>query len=156
MNNPLPNHVQAIERVAALVMRAQAISEQSDITTGPDLHAQQIAAKIDRLIENVAKSKELLRLVPDRTPTGASAVVRPVPGGEYKGMLKLVDFTQPANGAVSRNADQSLTFRPKPGFTGKDSFDYTLCDEAGTIFSATVTVAVTLEAPDVKSLSTNL
>ena len=146
MNNPLPNHVQAIERVAALVMRAQAISEQSDITTGPVLHAQQIVAKLDRLIENVAKSSGLLRLVPTQAPIGPSAVIRPVPGGEYKGMLKLVDFTQPANGAVSRNADQSLTFRPKPGFTGRDSFDYTLCDDAGTIFSATVTVAVTLEA----------
>ena len=136
--------------VGVSAMRAQAKSEQSDITTGPVLHAQQIAAKIDRMIENAAKSNELLRLVPTRTPTGASAVVRPVPGGEHKGMLKLVDFTQPGNGAVSRNADQSLTFRPKPGFTGKDSFDYTLRDEAGTMFSATVTVAVTLDAPAVK------
>ena len=83
---------------------------------------------------------------PTHGSIGASAVVRPVPGGEHKGMLKLVDFTQPANGTVTRNADQTLTFRPKPGFTGKDSFDYTLCDDAGTIFSATVTVAVTLEA----------
>ncbi len=110
------------------------------------LHAQQIVAKLDRLIENVAKSSGLLRLVPTQAPIGPSAVIRPVPGGEHKGMLKLVDFTQPANGAVSRNADQSLTFRPKPGFTGKDSFDYTLRDEAGTMFSATVTVAITLEA----------
>ncbi len=107
---------------------------------------QQIVAKLDRLIENVAKSSGLLRLVPTQAPIGPSAVIRPVPGGEHKGMLKLVDFTQPANGTVSRNADQTLTFRPKPGFTGKDSFDYTLRDEAGTMFSATVTVAVTLEA----------
>ena len=90
------------------------------------------------------------RLAPSHALTGASAVVRPVPGSEHKGMLKLVDFTQPANGTVSRNADQTLTFRPKPGFTGKDSFDYTLRDEAGTMFSATVTVAVTLDAPAVK------
>ncbi len=79
--------------------------------------------------------------------TRASAVVRPVPGGEHKGMLKLVEFTQPANGRVSRNPDQTLTYRPKPGFTGKDSFDYTLSDEDGTKFSATVTVAVTLDIP---------
>jgi len=83
-------------------------------------------------------------------PTGASAVVRPVPGGEHKGMLKLVEFTQPANGDVTRNADQTLTYRPKPGFTGKDSFQYTLLDEAGTQFSATVTVAVTLDTPAFK------
>ncbi len=87
---------------------------------------------------------------PTHAPTGASAVVRPVPGGEHKGMLKLVDFTQPANGTVTRNADQTLTFRPKPGFTGKDFFDYTLRDEAGTRFTATVTVAVTLDVPAVE------
>ncbi len=81
---------------------------------------------------------------------GASAVVRPVPGGEHKGMLKLVEFTQPANGTVSRNPDQTLTYRPKPGFTGKDAFDYTLRDEDGTMFSATVTVAVSLDVPAVK------
>lgn len=90
------------------------------------------------------------RPVAAHAPTAASAVVRPVPGGEHKGMLKLVDFTQPANGTVTRNADQTLTFRPKAGFTGKDSFDYTLRDEAGTKFSATVTVAVTLDTPVVK------
>ena len=92
------------------------------------------------------------RLAPAHVPTGASAVVRPVPGGEHKGMLKLVDFTQPANGTVTRNADQTLTFRPKAGFTGKDSFNYTLRDEAGTKFSATVTVAVTLDTPAVKPM----
>lgn len=81
---------------------------------------------------------------------GTSAVVRPVPGGEHNGMLKLVEFTQPANGTVSRNPDQTLTYRPKPGFTGKDAFDYTLRDEDGTTFSATVTVAVTLDVPAVK------
>ncbi|MCZ6863890.1 MAG: hypothetical protein O7I42_27180, partial [Alphaproteobacteria bacterium] len=49
------------------------------------LHAQQIVAKLDRLIENVAKSSGLLRLVPTQAPIGPSAVVRPVPGGEHKG-----------------------------------------------------------------------
>lgn len=87
---------------------------------------------------------------------GASAVVRPVPGGEHKGMLKLVEFSQPANGTVSRNPDQTLTYRPKPGFTGKDAFDYTLRDEDGTTFSATVSVAVTLDVPAVKPARTPL
>ena len=87
---------------------------------------------------------------------GASAVVRPVPGGEHKGMLELVEFTQPANGTVSRNPDQTLTYRPKPGFTGKDAFDYTLRDEAGTTFSATVAVAVSLDVPAVKPARVSL
>ena len=87
---------------------------------------------------------------------GASAVVRPVPGGEHKGMLELVEFTQPANGTVSRNPDQTLTYRPKPGFTGKDAFDYTLRDEAGTTFSATVAVAVSLDVRAVKPARVSL
>ncbi|MHA1536607.1 MAG: Ig-like domain-containing protein [Alphaproteobacteria bacterium] len=86
-------------------------------------------------------------------PLAASAVVRPVPGGEHKGMLELIAFTQPANGTTTRNADQTLAYHPKPGFTGEDSFEYTLRDEAGSEFSATVTVAVSLDAPARKPAS---
>ncbi len=60
-SNELLSQARAMERVAALVEQAQAESEQSDMTTGPSLHAQQIVAKLDGLIENVAKNKELLK-----------------------------------------------------------------------------------------------
>jgi hypothetical protein len=77
---------------------------------------------------------------------GGAATIRPVAGGPHQGTLRLVRVVQPAHGTVSRNADQTLTYRPEPGFAGTDQFDYTLTDDAGALFSATVTVSVTIES----------
>jgi hypothetical protein len=77
---------------------------------------------------------------------GGAATIRPVAGGPHQGSLRLVRVVQPAHGTVSRNADQTLTYRPEPGFAGTDQFDYTLTDDAGALFSATVTVSVTIES----------
>jgi len=77
---------------------------------------------------------------------GGAATIRPVAGGPHQGALRLVRVVQPAHGIVSRNADQTLTYRPEPGFAGTDQFDYTLTDDSGALFSATVTVSVTIES----------
>lgn len=77
---------------------------------------------------------------------GGAATIRPVAGGPHQGELRLVRVVQPKHGTVSRNADQTLTYRPLPGYAGTDQFDYTLSDDAGTLFSATVTVSVTIES----------
>ncbi|HUT48995.1 MAG TPA: Ig-like domain-containing protein [Alphaproteobacteria bacterium] len=77
---------------------------------------------------------------------GGAATIRPVAGGPHQGELRLVRVVQPGHGMVSRNADQTLTYRPEPGFAGTDQFDYTLTDSAGALFSATVTVSVTIES----------
>jgi hypothetical protein len=83
---------------------------------------------------------------------GGVATIRPVAGGPHQGELRLVRVVQPAHGMVSRNADQTLTYRPEPGFAGSDQFDYTLTDDAGALFSATVTVSVTLESRRIRSV----
>jgi VCBS repeat-containing protein len=49
----------------------------------------------------------------------------------------------PSNGKASRNADNTVTYEPKPGFTGTDTFTYTARDPAGATDTATVTVTVT-------------
>lgn len=77
---------------------------------------------------------------------GGAATIRPVAGGPHEGALRLVRVVQPAHGTVARNADQTLTYRPEPGFAGTDQFDYTLTDDAGALFSATVTVSVSIES----------
>jgi len=64
---------------------------------------------------------------------GGAATIRPVAGGPH-------------------NADQTLTYRPFPGFAGTDQFDYTLTDDAGALFSATVTVSVTIESRRSRSM----
>jgi len=83
---------------------------------------------------------------------GGAATIRPVAGGPHQGTLRLVRVVQPAHGTVSRNADQTLTYRPFPGFAGTDQFDYTLTDDAGALFSATVTVSVTIESRRSRSM----
>jgi gliding motility-associated-like protein len=59
--------------------------------------------------------------------------------------------TDPANGAATVNdngtpddpSDDTVTYSPDTGFTGTDSFDYTICTATGSCDTATVTVEVT-------------
>ncbi len=50
--------------------------------------------------------------------------------------------TQPVNGTVTVNADGTLTYTPKAGFTGTESFNYTVSDGKGGTATAGVTVTV--------------
>jgi len=56
--------------------------------------------------------------------------------------ITVTDFTQPANGTVSVNADGSFTYIPDEGFSGTDSFAYTITDTFGLTATATVTITV--------------
>lgn len=58
--------------------------------------------------------------------------------------LTVVDVTQPANGTATINPDQTVTYTPNPGFTGTDTFTYTISDGLETA-TARVTVAVVTE-----------
>src|SRR3546814_486410 len=80
------------------------------------------------------------------TATGAedSALVIDVLGNDSSpggGALTVAAVTQGANGSVTINPDNSLTYTPTPDFFGTDSFAYTVSDGAG---SATATVSVTV------------
>jgi hypothetical protein len=59
--------------------------------------------------------------------------------------LTVSGVTQPENGTATVNADNTVSYTPDPGFTGQDSFDYTIIDGAGG--SDTATVAVTVNEP---------
>ena len=54
--------------------------------------------------------------------------------------LTVTDTTEPLNGSVVINADGTVTYTPDTGFTGTDTFDYTITDPAGNASTATVTV----------------
>ena len=60
--------------------------------------------------------------------------------------LTITDATTPADGTVAVNADGTITYTPATGFTGTDTFDYTITDGIATD-TATVTVAVTNGTP---------
>ena len=56
--------------------------------------------------------------------------------------LSVVGTSPPANGSVVVNSDNTITYTPNDGFTGTDTFSYTVADEIGTRASAAVTVTV--------------
>ncbi|WP_350287663.1 gliding motility-associated C-terminal domain-containing protein [uncultured Croceitalea sp.] len=69
--------------------------------------------------------------------------------------------TNPSNGNVVLNdngtpndpSDDDISYVPNPGFTGTDSFDYTVCDNLGNCDTATITIVVT--APMVSELDSD-
>jgi Cellulose binding domain/Bacterial Ig domain/Calx-beta domain/Glycosyl hydrolases family 18 len=56
--------------------------------------------------------------------------------------LNVVAATQGSHGSVAVNAGQTVTYTPAAGFTGVDSFSYTLGDGSGLTSKAAVTVTV--------------
>lgn len=56
--------------------------------------------------------------------------------------LSVTAFTQGQNGSVVSNADGTLTYSPRAGFTGSDSFNYTISDGKGGTATASVLVNV--------------
>jgi hypothetical protein len=57
------------------------------------------------------------------------------------GQLSITNFTQPPHGDVTDNGNDTLTYRPDPGYTGSDSFTYDASCAFGTA-SATVNISV--------------
>ncbi|SHF19446.1 gliding motility-associated C-terminal domain-containing protein, partial [Mariniphaga anaerophila] len=51
-------------------------------------------------------------------------------------------ISNPENGTVELRADGSYTYTPNSGFTGKDSFEYQVCDPDGLCDEAVVTISV--------------
>ena len=85
------------------------------------------------------------------TPAGVAlnAAAPAVLGNDTGTGLTVTSNTAPANGSATVNADGSYRYTPDAGFSGVDSFDYTVTDGLGRTATATVTVTVTPRArPD--------
>lgn len=83
-------------------------------------------------------------IVPDTTSTGQDTPVRiPVlDNDDFEGKNpRVTGTTPPANGTVTINPDGSITYTPNPGFTGTDTFTYTVTS-GGVTETTTVTVQV--------------
>ena len=63
--------------------------------------------------------------------------------------LSVSAVTQPAHGTVVINTNSTVNYTPASGFTGSDTFSYTVRDSAGATSTATVsiTIAVPSESP---------
>lgn len=57
-------------------------------------------------------------------------------------VLTITSATSPANGTVTLNADKTITYTPATGFSGINTFTYTISDGKGGTASALVTVTV--------------
>ena len=62
--------------------------------------------------------------------------------------LTIAAVSDPANGAVVINTDGTLVYTPDSGFTGTDTFTYTVSDGQGGEVTQTVTVTVGFPVPD--------
>ncbi|WP_435066894.1 Ig-like domain-containing protein, partial [Christiangramia sp. 3-2217-3z] len=58
------------------------------------------------------------------------------------GNLTIVDFTQPGNGSVTKNDDDTFEYTPNENYNGEDTFSYTITNgECGNL-TATVTITI--------------
>jgi len=70
-----------------------------------------------------------------------------------------ITATDPSNGTAVLNddetandpSDDNITYIPNSGFTGTDSFDYTVCDSNGNCSTATITIIVSPSGIDLDS-----
>ena len=66
--------------------------------------------------------------------------------------LEIIDVSQPEVGRLAFNDNSNLVYRPAEGFTGPDSFKYTVTDNKGATLNATATVRVKVYAAEVVNL----
>ncbi|MBX9623640.1 MAG: cadherin-like domain-containing protein [Gemmataceae bacterium] len=95
---------------------------------------------------------------PNRPPIAGNDTARTAPGQPVTtavltndsdpdgDTLSVTAVGVPAHGSALRNPDGTVTYTPAAGYTGPDSFTYTLSDGRGG--TATGTVSVTVAAPD--------
>jgi hypothetical protein len=77
---------------------------------------------------------------PVNVPVGSLAA-------ETGNTLTVTGVTQGANGSVVINADGTVTYTPNSGFSGRDTFSYTVTDPQGNKVTGTVTVDVGTSDP---------
>ena len=67
--------------------------------------------------------------------------------------LEIVDISQPEVGRLAFNQSNHLVYRPIEGFTGVDTFKYTVTDNQGGAATATATVRIRVRLAEIVSLS---
>jgi hypothetical protein len=77
------------------------------------------------------------------TNQGESVLIDVLANDEGLAPLRVIAVTDPPNGTSTiAGTGETLTYKPDSGFTGTDSFEYTVEDGEGTTAAATVTVTV--------------
>ncbi|WKW45969.1 Ig-like domain-containing protein [Myroides sp. JBRI-B21084] len=79
------------------------------------------------------------------TPVSGNVLTNDFDREGHTQSIDLTSVTQPANGTVQMNADGSYTYTPNAGFTGVDTFTYTICDNGTPQACETATVTINVE-----------
>ncbi len=77
----------------------------------------------------------------ETTDCGETLVINAMANDNGSDGMNICGFTTPANGAVLLSGNE-LVYTPNAGFTGSDSFTYTICDVLGNSSTATIQVVV--------------
>lgn len=80
--------------------------------------------------------------VSDGSPITENVVVNDIDADNET--LVVTANTDPSNGTVSVDTDGTFTYIPNPGFSGQDTFTYTVCDSQGDCATTTVYINVVL------------
>lgn len=83
--------------------------------------------------------------IPSASPASISVLANDTDPNGDKISVKTV--TQGSFGTVSINPDGTVSYTPGSGFTGSDSFNYTIADVAGLTSTASVSVKLVAEGP---------
>lgn len=127
---PLNDDVGAIGLVVSATDRAGASAATGFVLTVSNVNDAPLAG--DDLLYNVTSNSKATMLLADLFANDSDA------DGDG---LTLVRFSAPGHGTATRDAQGSLVYTPKRGFTGTDSMTYTVSDGQAT---ATATIAITV------------
>jgi hypothetical protein len=61
--------------------------------------------------------------------------------------ISVTSFTSPSHGVAVLNPDNTITYTPTTGYSGPDSFTYTISDNHGATATATVTITILQSTP---------
>ena len=78
------------------------------------------------------------------TPVSSIDVKTATTSSQGKTIVNPTIATQPANGTATVNADGTLKYTPNTGFSGQDTFTYTICDDGNPAACDTETVTITV------------
>lgn len=79
--------------------------------------------------------------------SGIAKTFYPMVNDEPQFGVAMLRHTQPNNGTLVKGANNAFTYTSAPGFTGTDSFTYTIGDTNGASATATVTITVSSTPP---------
>jgi gliding motility-associated-like protein len=81
------------------------------------------------------------------TTEGVTPVVIHVLSNDYDpngNVFTITSNTPASNGTVTNNGDGTFTYTPNAGFSGTDTFTYTICDNGSPVVCDTATVTITV------------